>query len=116
MLLTRTTLQPSVAALVALALADGDFINDLVPHADLMCLAADHADRGADIWEDDQDELPGTVDQALILAARGVLINLGNNLLQAAAADAADARTDAIEAGDVTVAGDPIPYTTYRSA
>ncbi len=119
MLITRSTLQPTVAALVALALADGDFVGDLVPqatHTDLVRLAADYTERAADTWEDAEDALPGTVAPALLDAVRIVLVGLANNVLNAAECDALDAAADALQAGDADRAGKAIPYDTYRSA
>lgn len=116
MLLTRSTLQPTIPALVALAIADGDFIGDVVPHGDLVRLAADYADRAAEAWEDTEDEPPNTVATALRLQTAAVLLKLAHSMLHAAECDALDAAADAILAGDADRNGNPIPYATYRSA
>ncbi len=116
MLISRVTIQPTVGDLVALALACGDFIADLAPHADLDCLAHEYAERGADTWEDHADAQPGTVAPALIAAARDVLLALADDLLRRAERDALDARADAFAAGDIDHAGHPVPYAPYRSA
>jgi hypothetical protein len=108
--------QPSVAELVARAVADTDFLGDLTPATDTLAHAADYADQAAEIWEDAAGDMPGTVAPELVLAARDVLRGLAETLLAFAETAAADARADAIEAGDADPAGDPIPYATYRAA
>jgi hypothetical protein len=111
-----TYTMPTIAELVAHATADGDFFNDVTPSCDALSVAADYADIGAERWEDEHDEMPGTVAPDLILAARAVLLNLVNDLLHRAECDAIDALADAIQAGDADRDGNTTPYPTYRGA
>ena len=76
MFIARRRLKPTVAALVALATADGDFYRDITPHADPARIAADHATRAAESWEDAEDVLPGFVAGDVIADARTVLAAL----------------------------------------
>jgi hypothetical protein len=109
-------LLPTVADLVARAVADGDFYGDIAPDSDLLTVAAEYTDRGIDTWADDNDVLANTVPVYLWLAARAVLSNLASALLRHTETAEADARADAIEAGDMDHDGNPIPYDTCRSA
>jgi hypothetical protein len=111
-----TCTMPTVAELVARAVGDTDFLGDLTPTTDTLAHAADYADQAAEQWEDALGEVPGTVAPELVLAAASMLRKLADMLLDFAAIEAADARADAIEAGDVDPAGDVIPYATRRAA
>ena len=116
MFIARRRQASLVAALVALATADGDFYRDITPHADPARIAADHATRAAESWEDAEDVLPGFVAGDVIADARTVLAALANSLMADAEQDAADARADAIAAGDMDRAGHAIPHPSHRSA
>lgn len=100
-----------VAGLVALALAETDFLADLDP-ATLADNAANSADLAADITE---DRTGIAVPHALISDARQALAERGYTILAAREQAEIDARRDGQEAGDLDAAGEPIPYPNYRS-
>ncbi len=110
-----TRILPTVADLVARAVADCEFLPQLdCRDPDVMAAAADAADEAAELWEADHDAA-GAVPHALILDARHALALRGEAWLAAREADAADALLDAIEAGDLDRHGHTIPYPIYRS-
>jgi hypothetical protein len=109
------TPQPTVAELVALATADGDFFNDITLAASPAYHGAEYAYIGAEVWEDRHDVLAGTVSPDTIVAAGEVLARLANDLQRTAECDAIDARADAYQAGDVGRDGSVISYPQYRS-
>lgn len=111
-------LMPTTADLVARAIADTDFIGDLVPHADLQHLAADATDMAIDAWEASNDLPIGATDvpAVTIIATRRLLISHAEHLLRTAECDALDAAADALQAGDIDRNGNAMPYPTYRGA
>ena len=111
-------LAPTVADLVARAIADTDFLNDLVPNCGLTALACDACDMAIDAWEAANDVPVGATDvpARTINDVRAALIAHGSAALHTAERDAIDARADAIEAGDIDRDGNAIGYAAYRSA
>jgi len=115
-----TRVMPSPADLVAIAIADTDFQGEITPGCDVMYLAAEAADHAAEIWEDENSEITGTVLPEVIEAVRALLVLHAVETLDDMAEARADAesarRADAYEAGDEDAHGEAVPYDTYRSA
>ena len=111
-------LAPTVADLVARAIADTDFINDITPAGDMLRLAADYTDVVIDAWEEAAGVPVGSTDVPMdvVNAIRRALYAYAYQVQRAAELDAIDARADAIEAGDTDAGGEAIPYAAYRSA
>lgn len=116
-----TRLMPTTADLVARALADTDFLNDITPRTrqlELLALAATATDMAIDAWEA-ANELPvGSTDVALtmVFQTRRILVARASELMRERVAAEEDARSDAIEAGDIDSHGNAMPYARYRSA
>ena len=111
----RTLTQPTVAELVALAIAGTDFLGDISASGDTMALAAEYADQAAERWEDAREEMPGSVLPELIEAARVVLRDCAESVLRNAESDADDALLDGIESGDLDDDGQAVGYDTLRA-
>lgn len=112
-----TPILPTVAELVAIAIAQTDFAAEIRADADDIRNFADIAiEQAAEIWECDNGcTLLQMVPSQLTSLAREALIDAGLDLLGLAAAAAEDALRDAIESGDLDADGEPIAYPTYRA-
>lgn len=109
-----TSVLPSVNDLVDCALADTDFLGDLLDGdiGWLEHIAANSIDLAADLWSERRGI---TVPLPLIMAARRELCTQAQCLLTEMAEAEADRIRDAQDAGDIDSHGDPIPQPRYRS-
>ncbi len=104
---------PTIAELVARAIADTDFVGDIsTDPEDMAHVAANSADLAAEMWEEANDyPVNITVPSALIAEVRTALIARAQRFL-----DLREAETlDLIESGDLDDDGSPAPYARYRS-
>lgn len=120
MLITRTRILPTVADLVARALADTAFLADLAGSRDpdLFGDADAAATEAAERWEMELGgaaAIGGLVPAPLIADAAAALAARGAVWLREREIDRLDALADAIQAGDIR-RGHPVGYDSYRSA
>jgi hypothetical protein len=109
--------QPTLGELVGRAVGGTDFLGDIDrdPHI-LAAVAANAAEAAQELWEEDNGWPLYGVPLALIQDVTAALIQYANDLFAAEGDAPAEARLDAIEAGDRDQDGEPISYPRYRSA
>jgi hypothetical protein len=114
MLITR--ILPTAADLVALAIAGTDFVSEITGDAGrIRWFAADAIELASEQWEEATGATAGAVVPSdLMNYATDLLIEAGLDILDAADGEAEDARRAAIDAGDMTRDGAPVPYATSR--
>ncbi len=111
-MLTTLTL-PTLAELVARAIADTDFVGDIsADPEDMAHVAANAADLAVEQWEEAHDyPVNITVPSDLIALVRTALIARAQRYLDLRAAET----LDGMESGDLDDDGCPAPYARYRS-
>jgi hypothetical protein len=111
---------PTIADLVARAIADTDYLGDLAGtrHPDVLDAAHAAATEAAERWEMEHapERVGGIVPAPLILDAAHALAARGEAWLADRWADRIDALADAFRDGDVDRFGEPVGYDRYRSA
>ena len=113
---THAAAQPTLGELVGRAVEDTDFLGDIDrdPHI-LAAVAANAAEAAEELWEEEHGWPLHGVPLALIQDVTAALIQYANDLFAAEDEARAEARLDAIEAGDLDQDGEPISYPRYRS-
>jgi hypothetical protein len=112
----HAVVQPTLGELIGCAIGDTDFLGDINrdPHI-LVAVAANSANAAAEQWEDDHSWPLQGVPLALIHDVTAALIQYARDLFAAEDEGRAEARLDAIEAGDTDAGDNVIPYRRYRS-
>jgi hypothetical protein len=111
---------PTVAEVVALAITETEFRaetpNGTTPR-EIYRAATIATNQAAESWEEVAGvPIGATVPDTIRHPAAMRLVDLANARHREADKQAADALLDAIEAGDLDEAGEPIPYPLCRSA
>jgi hypothetical protein len=111
---------PTVAEVVALAITRTEFIretpNGTTPR-EIYRAATIATNQAAESWEEDVGvPIGATVPDAIRHPVALRLVDIANTRHREADKAAEDALLDAIEAGDLDEAGEPIPYDLCRSA
>lgn len=110
---------PSVYELADKAMAETDFFAEIrgCTPRETYRAATIATNQAAEAWEEARGLPVGaTVPDCIRLLTAAVLVTQADVKLRAAESDAADALEDAIDAGDVDVRGNVVPYAMYRSA
>ena len=113
---THAAAQPTLGELMRRAVEGTDFLGDVDSDPQILAVAAANAAGGAaEQWEEDQGWPLQGVPLALIRDVTAALIQYARDLFAAEDEACAEARLDAIEAGDTGADDNVIPYPRYRS-
>ena len=113
---THAAVQPTLGELMRHAVEGTDFLGDIDRDPQVLAVvAANAADVAAEQWEEDQGWPLQGVPRAVIRDVTAALIQYARDLFVAEDEARAEARLDAIEAGDTDADDNVIPYPRYRS-
>jgi hypothetical protein len=113
---TPAAAQPTRGELVGRAVEDTDFLGDIDrdPH-NLVAVAANAAEAAGELWEEEHYWPLHGVPLALIQDVTAALVQYARDLFAAEDEAHAEARLDAIEAGDTDADDNVIRYPKFRS-